>query len=169
MRFYAAYEQEQLTPADGAEHARVSAILDQLSRAFGTTVPTFYLNEEMPRGVLAYYQTEDNTLHFGDTRPFVVSHEMGHHIHTYFNIPCSRENCERFARMIEEWYVKSSTGYAAVKPSIGSYQRYDYSFCGNCSVYYLSTYTPAIIATGALIGGGLALSYLVKNSRKTRW
>jgi hypothetical protein len=170
MQYYA---EEQVDPE---EYARVSTIVNQMAQTFGTSVPEFRLGEEMPNGVLAFYTTEDRVLHFGDTRPFVVAHESAHHVHTYFNIPCSREVCEKFARMLEEWYVRSSAGYAAAKPEIEGFARHDYSFCGNCSVYYQvgggggggsttttsgSSVVPYVWASG-IMASGVALAYFAK-------
>ncbi len=36
----------------------------------------------------------------------VVAHEMAHHLHEFFGVPCRTRDCEMFASMFEEVWVK---------------------------------------------------------------
>jgi len=77
-------------------------------------------NVPLPKIVIGNYPTGeyvDGTIHLPANLPpqvavRIVAHEMAHHIHSYFGVPCSVPEAEVFASMFEEaWVRMKERGY----------------------------------------------------------
>lgn len=85
---------------------RATDIAQEIAKQFGVPPPaiTFgnYSNAEYCNGVIKIPVNIDPIF-----LERVIAHEMAHHIHVYYRIPCRTPQCETFASMFEEAWVRS--------------------------------------------------------------
>ena len=91
----------------------VMRIIDDICEHFNIPKPNISFDERfIPENAYACYIPDNNTIYvrIGDVTPNDIAHEMGHAIHTYYNVKLTRAEAEAFARAIEKWYVKTHYG-----------------------------------------------------------
>jgi len=86
--------------------SQATNIAQEIARQFGVPPPTIifgnYSNAEYSNGIIRVpVNIDPNFLER------VIAHEMAHHIHVYYRIPCRTPQCEIFANMFEETWVRS--------------------------------------------------------------
>lgn len=129
-------------------------------------------NIPLPRIVVGNYPTAeyvDGVIHLPANLPpdfltRVVAHEMAHHIHSYFGVPCNVPEAETFASMFEEAWVRMKQhgyNYPTMSCHVCGFKLFMYSnrvTCPKCKATYVYKYpSPGLgkaIGLGVLSGVG---------------
>lgn len=139
-------------------------------------------NVPLPRIVIGNYPTGEytnGTIHIpADLPPDItlrmIAHEMAHHIHSYYGVPCNVPEAETFASMFEDAWVKMKKGgysYPVMPCQVCGFKLFMYGnhiICPKCKSTYVYRHpSPGLgkavgLAVLSGIGAYVLTSYFMK-------